>query len=127
MMGKRDGKKLLNCISKYVIVEAQRESQRHGPPPIIDALSPYRAAVTSVSSGGLFFPSEDLMTKTYQGYNEYTNLNQVRICNHWHALLSFVPIGHDIRRVSPSEKLEGRPPICALVSHVSDYNRFQGE
>ena len=48
-------------------------------------------AVTIPSSWRLFsFTLENLITKTYKGNNEYTKLNQIRICNHRIALLSFV-------------------------------------
>ena len=36
------------------------------------------------------FTLENLIAKTYKGNNEYTKLNQIRICNHRIALLSFV-------------------------------------
>lgn len=42
------------------------------------------------------------MAQTNKGYNEDTYLNQIRVCNHWQSLLSFV------WRVHPSEK-EGKP------------------
>ena len=67
---------------------------------------------TIPSSWRLFsFVLENLITKTDKGNNEYTKLNQVRICNiHWQPLLSFV------WRVSPSE-MEGKPP-GSVVSHT---------
>ena len=53
---------------------------------------------TICGSGRLFSSLEYLIKQTYKGHNEYSNLNQVLICNiHWLALLSFV------WRVSPSE------------------------
>lgn len=68
---------------------------------------------TIASSGRLFSTLKDCVTQSYKGYNEDTYLDQIRICNiHWQALLSFV------WRVSPSEKWEGRPPLCALTFRV---------
>ena len=40
---------------------------------------------------------EDCVTQSYEGYNEYTYLNQIRICNHWH--LSFLSSGECSLRV----------------------------
>lgn len=55
-----------------------------------------RSAVTSASSGGLFFILKDLIHKTDKGDNEDTYLEQIRICNvHWHR--------------PPSVELEGKP------------------
>ena len=36
------------------------------------------------SSGRLFSFPEDCITQTYESNNEYTKLDQIRICNHWH-------------------------------------------
>ena len=79
-----------------------------------------RPAVTIASSGGLFFSLKDLINETYKCNNEDTYLDQIRICNiHWQALLSFV------WRVSPSEKWEGRPPLCALTFRVDSIAQRQ--
>ena len=61
------------------------------------------------------FIPEDLITKTYKGYNEYSYLNQISICNiHWQR-----PPSSFVWRVSPSEISEGKPP-GALVSHYDN-------
>jgi len=49
------------------------------------------------------------MAQPYKGANEYTKLNQVRVCNHWQRPPFFRLEG------SPSEK-EGKPP-GSVVSH----------
>lgn len=67
----------------------------------------------------LFFCSlENLITKTHKSNNEYTKLNQIRICNHRIALLS------SVWRVSSSLLKEGLPPgfgfpyvQCITLSH----------
>ena len=62
-----------------------------------------RSAVTSASSGGLFFILKDLIHKTDKGDNEDTYLEQIRICNvHWHR--------PPFWRVKPLQCRKGRPP-----------------
>lgn len=55
---------------------------------------------------------ENLMTQTYKGYHEYTELDHIRICNHSHPPPSFRLEGSSLR-------IEGKPPV-SLVFHVSN-------
>ncbi len=74
-----------------------------------------RSAVTSASSGGLFFILKDLIHKTDKGDNEDTYLEQIRICNvHWHR--------PPFWRVKPLQCRKGRPPSVLRLSVIIVYH-----
>ena len=67
-----------------MIYYRHRESQRSDLPSQV--LSYITQPSTSANSWRLFLSLKDCITQTYKGYNEYTYLNQIRICNiHWHC------------------------------------------
>lgn len=58
------------------------------------------------------FSLKNCVAQSNKGNNEYSNLNQVRVCNiHWQGPPFFR------LRVSPSEKSEGKPP-GSVFSHI---------
>ena len=78
----------MNLSYKCAILN-EKKGNRKRLPDIVTAI--YMTAVSYCSSWRLFsFTLENLIAKTYKGNNEYTKLNQIRICNHRIALLSFV-------------------------------------